>query len=144
MNRQVPSPFGPEQVIVVQIPNLNSQVYYREEKMYKKFPGLIENVAQRLPGNTAAFCVSKEFMRNILITGLQHRLEQIGKPLFVETANMSSQENSKMIEQYKANGDKRKGELFSCWPGRAAGLATGGLPQSLFTGMPGGTGRGVT
>jgi len=109
---EVPSSFGPEQVKALYTKSLSSNWKQRTEDMFKKYMGLIKNVASSVPGNIGVFCVSKEYLQSLLKIGIINELELIGKEVFVEQPFTTSLENKKMIEKFKENGRSRNDSVL--------------------------------
>jgi DNA excision repair protein ERCC-2 len=60
-------------------------------------------VAENTPTNTGVFAASFEVLNQILSEGLE---DALGKPLFHEKREMTSEQNEKMVSNFKACGGK--------------------------------------
>ena len=104
----VPSPFPKEHVFSAVCLGVTTAMEKRTPTMYQTINQRINEVAQNTPTNTGVFAASFDVLKALLDEGLENVLE---KPLFYERKGMTSKANEKMVQDFKACGD-RNGAVF--------------------------------
>jgi DNA excision repair protein ERCC-2 len=104
----VPSPFPKEHVFSAVCLGVTTAMEKRTPTMYQTIIQRINEVAQNTPMNTGVFAASFEVLKALLAEGLENVIE---KPLFHERKGMTSKANEKMVQDFKACGD-RNGAVF--------------------------------
>jgi DNA excision repair protein ERCC-2 len=104
----VPSPFPKEHVFSAVCLGVTTSMEKRTPTMYQSIIERINVVAENTPTNTGVFAASFEVLNSILSEGLENALS---KPLFHEKREMTSEQNEKMVSNFKKCGD-RNGAVF--------------------------------
>ncbi len=104
----VPSPFPKEHVFSAVCLGITTAMEKRTPDMYQTIIERINEVAENTPTNTGVFAASFEVLNSILSEGLENALS---KPLFHEKREMTSEQNEKMVSNFKKCGD-RNGAVF--------------------------------
>jgi DNA excision repair protein ERCC-2 len=104
----VPSPFPKEHVFSAVCCGITTSMEKRTPAMYRAIIERINEVVENTPTNTGVFAASFEVLNSILSEGLEVAL---GKPLFHEKREMTSEQNEKMVSNFKACGG-RGGAVF--------------------------------
>ena len=104
----VPSPFPKEHVFSAVCLGVTTSMKKRTPAMYQTIVQRINEVVENTPTNTGVFAASFEVLNSLLTEGLENTLE---KPLFHERRDMTSKANEKMVQDFKACGD-RNGAVF--------------------------------
>jgi DNA excision repair protein ERCC-2 len=99
----VPSPFPREHVYSAVCQGITTSMEKRTPAMYQTIIERISEVAENTPTNTGVFAASFEVLNQILSEGLE---DALGKPLFHEKREMTSEQNEKMVSNFKACGGK--------------------------------------
>ena len=117
MMKIVPSPFPKEHVLPLVSCGVTTALESRTPEMYKKIIGRIGEVVEHTPANTGIFVASFEVLGRLLAEGLK---EVVNKPLFCEHRSMSSHENEKMVEEFKACSKRAGAVLLGVLGGRSS------------------------
>ncbi|MGA3059995.1 MAG: helicase C-terminal domain-containing protein [Candidatus Bathyarchaeia archaeon] len=104
----VPSPFPKEHVFSAVCSGVTTAMEKRTPAMYQTIIERINEVADNTPNNTGVFAASFEVLNSILSEGLENALS---KPLFHEKREMTSEQNEKMVSNFKECGN-RNGAVF--------------------------------
>ncbi len=104
----VPSPFPKEHVFSVVVSGVTTAMEKRTPTMYQTIIERINEVADNTPTNTGVFAASFQVLNSILSEGLE---DALAKPLFYEKREMTSEQNEKMVSNFKECGSK-KGAVF--------------------------------
>ncbi len=104
----VPSPFPKEHVFSAVCSGVTTAMEKRTPAMYQTIIERINEVAENTPTNTGVFAASFEVLNSILSEGLENALS---KPLFHEKREMTSEQNEKMVSNFKECGS-RNGAVF--------------------------------
>jgi DNA excision repair protein ERCC-2 len=104
----VPSPFPKEHVFSAVCLEVTTSMEKRTPAMYQTIIERIKEVAENTPTNTGIFAASFEVLNSILSEGLENAL---AKPLFHEKREMTSEQNEKMVSNFKECGN-RNGAVF--------------------------------
>jgi DNA excision repair protein ERCC-2 len=113
----VPSPFPKEHVLSLVSCGVTTAMERRTPVMYKKIIGRIEEVVKHTPVNTGIFAASFQVLGRLLAEGLE---EALNKPLLCEHRGMSSQENEKMVAEFKAHSLRGGAVLLGVQSGRSS------------------------
>jgi DNA excision repair protein ERCC-2 len=104
----VPSPFPKEHVFSAACLGVSTSMEKRTPQMYKTMIERINEVVNSTPTNTGVFAASFQVLNSLLSEGLETSLL---KPLFHERQGMASKVNEKLVQDFKACGD-RGGAVF--------------------------------
>lgn len=104
----VPSPFPREHVFSAVCLGVTTAMEKRTTTMYQTIIERIKEVVENTPTNTGVFAASFDVLNSLLSEGLENALE---KPLFYERRGMTSKANEKIVQDFKALGD-REGAVF--------------------------------
>ena len=99
----VPSPFPKEHVYSAVCQGITTSMEKRTPAMYQTIIERINEVAENTPTNTGVFATSFEVLNQILSGGLE---DVLGKPLFHEKREMTSEQNEKLVSNFKACGSR--------------------------------------
>jgi DNA excision repair protein ERCC-2 len=113
----VPSPFPKEHVYSAVLCGLTTSMEKRTPQMYKTMIKRINEVAENTPTSTGIFAASFEVLNALLSEGLE---EALRKPLFHEKREMTSEQNEKMVSNFKACGGKGGAVLLGVQGGRTS------------------------
>jgi DNA excision repair protein ERCC-2 len=113
----VPSPFPREHVFSAVCQGITTSMEKRTPAMYKIIIERINEVAENTPTNTGVFAASFEVLNQTLSEGLE---DALGKPLFHEKREMTSEQNEKMVSNFKACGGKGGAVYFGVQGGRTS------------------------
>ncbi len=113
----VPSPFPREHVYSAVCQGLTTSMEKRTPAMYRTIIERINEVAENTPTNTGVFAASFEVLNQILSEGLE---DALGKPLFHEKREMTSEQNEKMVSNFKACGGKGGAVFLGVQGGRTS------------------------
>ncbi len=103
-----PSPFPKEHVFSAVCSGVTTSMENRTSKMYQTMIERINEVVNSTPTNTGIFAASFQVLNALLSEGLE---EQLLKPLYCEKSGMTSKANEKLVQDFKACGD-RGGAVF--------------------------------
>jgi DNA excision repair protein ERCC-2 len=113
----VPSPFPKEHVFSAVCCGITTSMEKRTPAMYHTIIDRITEIAENTPSNTGVFAASFEVLNSILSEGLE---ESLGKPLFHEKREMTSEQNEKMVSNFKACGGKGGAVFLGVQGGRTS------------------------
>ncbi len=113
----VPSPFPKEHVFSAVCLGIATSMEKRTPAMYRAIIERINEVAENTPTNTGVFAASFEVLNGILTEGLE---DALGKPLFHEKREMTSEQNEKMVSNFKACGGKGGAVFLGVQGGRTS------------------------
>ena len=117
MMKIVPSPFPKEHVLPLVSCGVTTAMESRTPEMYKKIIKRIGEVVEHTPANIGIFVASFEVMGRLLAEGLK---KVVSKPLFCEHRSMSSRENERMVEEFKAHSRLNGAVLLGVLGGRSS------------------------
>lgn len=117
VNCVVPSPFPREHVFSAVCLSVTTSMEKRTPAMYQTIIERIVEVADNTPTNTGIFAASFGVLSSILDEGLENELS---KPLFHEKKDMTSEQNEKMVANFKACGGKSGAVLLGVQGGRTS------------------------
>ncbi|MCX8173605.1 MAG: ATP-dependent DNA helicase [Thermoplasmata archaeon] len=101
--RYFPSPFPPENRLLVSLPKLTSRYDARSEEMYREYGRTIARVGNSVPGNTAVFYTSYQMMADIC----RHVEASCAKLHLYESSEMTKAEKISMLkalEEHRKDG----------------------------------------
>jgi DNA excision repair protein ERCC-2 len=104
----VPSPFPKEHVFSAVSLGVSTSMENRTPQMYHAMIERINEVVNSTPTNTGIFAASFQVLNALLNEGLE---DSLLKPLFHEQQGMASKNNEKLVQDFKACGD-RGGAVF--------------------------------
>ena len=113
----VPSPFPKEHVFSAVCCGITTSMEKRTPAMYRTIIERIAEVAENTPTNTGVFAASFEVLNSILSEGLE---DALSKPLFHEKREMTSEQNEKMVSNFKASGGKGGAVFLGVQGGRTS------------------------
>jgi len=123
-------PFSKEKTKALFLPNFTSRFDTRSPETFQAYLDLILTASRETCGNTAAFCVSREFIDGIRARGFEECVRRIGKIPFIEGQEVynendyhdvenkidaeasPSNKNSILIEKYKEAGNNGLGGVL--------------------------------
>lgn len=112
-----PSPFPKEHIFSAVCMGVSTSMEQRTPKMYQTMIDRINEVVNSTPTNTGIFAASFQVLNALLSEGLE---EQLLKPLYYEKNGMSSKENEKLVQNFKACGDKGGAVFLGVQGGRTS------------------------
>ena len=113
----VPSPFPKEHVFSAVCCGVTTSMEKRTPAMYQLMIRLINDVAENTPTNTGIFAASFQVLNALLAEGLENSLQ---KPLYHERQGMSSKANEKIVQDFKACGNKSGAVFLGVQGGRTS------------------------
>jgi len=113
----VPSPFPKEHVFSAVCLGVTTSMEKRTPQMYQTLVERINEVVNSTPTNTGIFAASFQVLNALLAEGLENALL---KPLFHELKGMTSKANEKMVQDFKACGDKGGAVFLGVQGGRTS------------------------
>jgi DNA excision repair protein ERCC-2 len=113
----VASPFPKEHVFSAVCCGVTTSMEKRTPAMYQIMIRLINEVAEYTPTNTGIFAASFQVLNALLAEGLENSLK---KPLFHERQGMSSKANEKIVQDFKACGNKGGAVFLGVQGGRTS------------------------
>jgi len=111
------SPFPKEHVFSAVCLGVSTSMNERTPKMYQTMIGRINEVVNSTPTNTGIFAASFQVLNALLSEGLE---QQLLKPLYCEKSGMSSKENEKIVQNFKACGEKGGAVFLGVQGGRTS------------------------
>ncbi len=112
-----PSPFPKEHVFSAVCLGVTTSMEKRTPQMYQTMVERINEVVNSTPTNTGVFAASFQVLNSLLAEGLENALL---KPLFHERKGMTSKANEKMVQDFKACGDKGGAVFLGVQGGRTS------------------------
>lgn len=112
---ELPSPFPPENVLCLATEGVTTKEEFRLPRMYEKITAKLVEICEATPANIGIFTASYDVLEGLLQAGLR---ERIGKPLFVETPEMSSSENDRLVRDFKSFAKRGGAVLLGVMGGR--------------------------
>ncbi|MDR1992247.1 MAG: DEAD/DEAH box helicase family protein [Nitrososphaerota archaeon] len=112
-----PSPFPKEHVFSAVCLGVTTSMEKRTPKMYQTLISCINAVVNSTPTNTGIFAASFQVLNALLSEGLE---QQLLKPLFYEQSGMTSKANEKLVQDFKACGDKGGAVFLGVQGGRTS------------------------
>jgi DNA excision repair protein ERCC-2 len=103
-----PSPFPREHVFSAVVLGVTTSMEKRTPQMYQIMIDRINEVVNSTPTNTGIFAASFQVLNALLAEGLEQHLL---KPLYYEKSGMTSKVNEKIVQDFKACGE-RGGAVF--------------------------------
>ena len=113
----VPSPFPKEHVFSAVCDGVTTAMEKRTPAMYQIMIERINEVVENTPTNTGVFAASFEVLNALLSEGLENALS---KPLFHEKRDMTSEQNEKMVSNFKECGNRNGAVLLGVQGGRTS------------------------
>ncbi|MDO8428680.1 MAG: ATP-dependent DNA helicase [Candidatus Diapherotrites archaeon] len=102
--------FPKENALHLIVPNLSSRYSQRTLSQYVLFAEKIFSIAEKIPGNTAVFFPSFNFLNTVLA-----QFPSINrKKILVQKENMSSSEKSELLNAFRNCSQKQGALLFAC------------------------------
>ncbi len=111
------SPFPREHVFSAVCMGVTTSMEKRTPKMYQTMIDRINEVVNSTPTNTGIFAASFQVLNALLSEGLEN---QLLKPLFYEKSGMTSKANEKLVQDFKACGDKGGAVFLGVQGGRTS------------------------
>jgi DNA excision repair protein ERCC-2 len=112
-----PSPFPKDHVFSAVSCGVTTSMEKRTPQMYQTLVERINEVVNSTPTNTGVFAASFQVLNALLSEGLENALL---KPLFHERKGMTSKANEKMVQDFKACGDKGGAVFLGVQGGRTS------------------------
>ncbi|MHC1604668.1 MAG: helicase C-terminal domain-containing protein [Candidatus Methanofastidiosia archaeon] len=112
-----PSPFDRSNILVIGTKGVTTKGTHRNLEMYRKIASKAAEVTNNTPKNVAIFTPSYEVLEGLLSAGIRYIIE---KPMFIESRELSSQENDEMIRRFKNYEKHGGGVLLGVLGGRNA------------------------
>ena len=112
-----PSPFPKEHVFSAVCLGVSTSMDKRTPKMYQTMIERINEVVNSTPTNTGIFAASFQVLNALLSEGLE---KQLLKPLYYEKSGMTSKDNEKLVQDFKACGDKGGAVFLGVQGGRTS------------------------
>jgi DNA excision repair protein ERCC-2 len=112
-----PSPFPKEHVFSAVCLGVTTSMEKRTPQMYQTMIERINEVVNSTPTNTGIFAASFQVLNALLSEGLEN---QLFKPLFYEKSGMTSKVNEKLVQDFKACGDKGGAVFLGVQGGRTS------------------------
>ncbi len=112
-----PSPFPKEHVFSAVSLGVTTSMDKRTPQMYQTMIERINEVVNSTPTNTGVFAASFQVLNALLAEGLENTLL---KPLFHERKGMTSKVNEKMVQDFKACGEKGGAVFLGVQGGRTS------------------------
>ena len=112
-----PSPFPRDHVFSAVCCGVTTSMEKRTPQMYQTLVERINEVVNSTPTNTGVFAASFQVLNALLAEGLENTLL---KPLFHERKGMTSKANEKMVQDFKACGDKGGAVFLGVQGGRTS------------------------
>ncbi len=112
-----PSPFPKDHVFSAVSLGVSTSMEKRTPQMYQTMVERINEVVNSTPTNTGVFAASFQVLNALLTEGLENALL---KPLFHERKGMTSKANEKMVQDFKACGDKGGAVFLGVQGGRTS------------------------
>jgi DNA excision repair protein ERCC-2 len=112
-----PSPFPKEHVFSAVCCGVTTSMEKRTPQMYQTMVELINEVVNSTPTNTGVFAASFQVLNSLLGAGLEN---QLLKPLYSEKSGMASKDNEKLVQNFKACGDKGGAVFLGVQGGRTS------------------------
>ncbi|MCW3995364.1 MAG: DNA repair helicase [Candidatus Bathyarchaeota archaeon] len=112
-----PSPFPKEHVFSAVCLGVTTSMEKRTPQMYQTMIERINEVVNSTPTNTGIFAASFQVLNSLLAEGLENSLL---KPLFYEKSGMKSKVNEKLVQDFKACGDKGGAVFLGVQGGRTS------------------------
>jgi DNA excision repair protein ERCC-2 len=112
-----PSPFPKEHVFSAVCLGVSTSMEKRTPKMYQTMIQRINEVVNSTPTNTGIFAASFQVLNSLLSEGLENALL---KPLYYERQGMTSKANEKLVQDFKACGDKGGAVFLGVQGGRTS------------------------
>lgn len=113
----VPSPFPKEHVFSAVVCGVTTSMEKRTPVMYQTMIQKIVEVEKNTPTNTGVFAASFEVLKSLVAEGLEAAVD---KPFFHERKGMTSKANEKMVQDFKACGDKGGAVFLGVQGGRTS------------------------
>jgi DNA excision repair protein ERCC-2 len=113
----LPSPYESRNIKSLIIKELTTQYRKRSSVMWTKMVHAIAAVAKETPANMGVFVPSYAILRELLNHGLDRWVQ---KPIIEAESGMSSEENDKMIRQFKRMAERGGAVLCSVLGGRSS------------------------
>ncbi|MBN1786470.1 MAG: DEAD/DEAH box helicase family protein [Candidatus Methanofastidiosa archaeon] len=112
-----PSPFQRENIMVLAARGVTTKGNERGLEMYRKIASKAAEVVNSTPKNVGIFAPSYEVLDGVLSAGLKYIID---KPLFVESRAFSSEDNDRLIREFKDHEKHGGGVLLGVLGGRNA------------------------
>jgi DNA excision repair protein ERCC-2 len=112
-----PSPFPKEHVFSAVCNGVTTSMEKRTPEMYQTMVERINEVVNSTPTNTGIFAASFQVLNSLLNAGLEN---QLLKPLYYEKSGMTSKDNEKLVQNFKACGDKGGAVFLGVQGGRTS------------------------
>ncbi|WP_287583414.1 helicase C-terminal domain-containing protein, partial [Candidatus Borrarchaeum sp.] len=116
-NEVLPSPYSNDNVCAYICEGVSTALKQRTPETYSKMVDLISQICKNTPQNIGVFCASYNVLDGLLTAELEGALS---KPLLTEKRQMSSQQNDKLIQQFKDFANFDGAVLLGVMGGRSA------------------------
>jgi DNA excision repair protein ERCC-2 len=113
----VPSPFPKEHVLPLVCCDVTTAMEKRTAQMYRTIINHTEEVVQNTNGNSGVFAASYQGLEGLRTSRMN---EELQKPLFCERRGMSSKENERMVDEFKACAQRGGAVLLGVQGGRSS------------------------
>jgi len=117
VKKVVPSPFPKEHVLPLICCDVTTAMEERTAQMYYTIIEHTKEVIHNTPGNTGVFAASFQVLEALRANGLDAEPK---KPLFCEHRGMSSKENERMVDEFKACAQRGGAVLLGVLGGRSS------------------------
>ena len=117
VQKAVPAPFPKEHVLPLICRDVTTSMNERTPEMYRAIVKHIRDVVQNTPANTGVFTASFQVLEALSANGFE---EQLKKPVFCEQKGMSSRDNEKMVDEFKAHAELGGAVLLGAQGGRSS------------------------
>ncbi|MHA1129765.1 MAG: helicase C-terminal domain-containing protein [Candidatus Helarchaeota archaeon] len=116
----LPTPFPEKNLLVLSMKRLSTKGDSRTADMYKRYISRCIEAIEVIPKNVGIFTASYDVLNGLIHQGMLEALEETGKKVFYEQRNRSSEQNDRMIAQFKRCGKTQGGVLLGVCGGRNA------------------------
>ncbi len=113
----LPSPYDRKNIKAYYTQKLSTLYSHRSQKTYQKIAEVIAAVADATPKNVGVFAPSYSILEEILNAGLR---SYVGKKIYHIPSDASSEENDRLIEQFKTESKGEGAILVSVLGGRSS------------------------
>ncbi len=117
VSKSFPTPFSQSNLLAIGARGVTTKGSHRGLDMYRKIASKAAEVVNNTPKNVGIFAPSYEVLEGVLSGGLKYIIE---KPLYVESRQLTSAENDRMVRAFKGHGEKDGAVLLGVLSGRNA------------------------
>ena len=112
-----PTPFHASNLLALGARGVTTKGTHRGLEMYRKIASKAAEVVQNTPKNVGIFAPSYEVLEGVLGAGFSRIID---KPLYVESRDLTSSENDRMVRRFKEAGEGDGAVLLGVLAGRNA------------------------